>query len=480
MDGRGMIKDKLFLNTKDVLNKLYDRQGGALIFNTVVNNVLDLDTNNWKILSNLPKEYKEFSISIYNVKNNEDKAKLILFINPKELVIAQSHKFSNSYTRKGWVNTAWGNQQISITISGVSPAFYFIMDGKGGITNYFRRRSASFINLMDLIGLYKNNGWYFLNGITNNNLFKDGYSRVINVMDQIKIEYDGSTYIGSFSTFSLTDAAESPYKIEYNFEFIVSSLGIDLQGIEGHLAIDDNFRDDEVHVAIQGYDIDFKPIIGLDTEELNRYFPIEERTDFKLYDYTDTEEKDERVFYTKEGVVVVPEGVFRITRGWRDAEDHGGKCDFRTHTGTIYSATNGEVVLVTKSYYYGGSNYVLVKSEYKGDPIYVRYFHLDPDSIRVKKGDSVEIGTVIGREGTDGGKYPPHCDFCVRKICGNNTNFLDCPKIEATPILDNMWLVLHERAKNDLDYALDFTKLITKHPLPGKDITNLIKGNLSL
>lgn len=464
MDGGGMISNKGLLNTKDVLNKLYDRQGGALLFNTIVNNVLDFDVNNWRILSKMPSEYKEFSISIYNVKNNEDKAKLVLFINPKELTIAQSHKFSSSYTRRGWVNSAWGNQQIVLTVSNVSPGFYFILENKGGITNYFRRKSAGFIHLMDIIGLYRNNGWYFLNGITNNNLFKDGYSRVINVMDNIKIEYDGSTYIGSFSTFSLNDIADRPYQIEYNFEFIVSSLGVDLQGIEGHLAMDDNFRDDEVHVAIQGYDIDFKPIIGLDTEELNTYFPIEKSVDPKLYNYTDDEDKNEYEFFSKSGVVKVPKGVFRITRGWLDGEPHGGKCDFRTHTGTIYSATDGEVIVVKKSYYYGGSNYVLIKSNFNGMPIFVRYYHLDPDSIVVKEGDIVEIGTVIGREGTDGGKYPPHCDFCVRKICGTNLNFLDCPIIEASPILNNMWKILNAKAKYDSDYELDFSKLMTKHP----------------
>lgn len=462
-----MISNKTLISTKDTLSALYNRQGGSLLFNTVVNGVLDFDVNSWKVLTKVPSEYKEFSISIYNVKNNEDKAKLVLFVNPKELVIAQSHKLSNVYTRRGWVNSVWGNQQIVLTVSGVSPGFYFVSEGKGGITNFFRRRTPAFIHLMDIIGLYRNNGWYFLNGITNKNIFRDGYSRVINVMDCIKIEYDGSTYIGAFSTFNLNDIAESPYKMDYGFEFVVSSLGVDLQNIEGHLAIGDNFRDDEVHIAIQGYDVDFKPVIGLDAEELNTYFPIEEVIDPRLYSYTDEEDKDEYEFYTyryDKGVVKVPKGVFRITRGWRDGEPHGGKCDFRTHTGTVYSATDGEVVIVKKSYYRGGSNYVLIRTVFQGVPIYVRYFHLDPDSIKVREGDTVEIGTVLGREGTDGGKYPPHCDFGVRKICGSNTNYLDCPVLEATPILDNMWRVLNAKAEYDSDYELDFKKLMTKHP----------------
>lgn len=320
---------------------------------------------------------------------------------------------------------------------------------------------------MSLVGLFKNNGWYFLDGLSNPSLFKDGNSRVINVMDTIKIEYDGSVYLGSFTTFTLNDVAASPYKMEYSLEFIVSSFGVDLQDVEGHVSRENNYLDNKVHIALQGSDIEFKTIFGLDTNELNTYFPIAEVPDPSLYDYSDKEAREEVEFFENKnegGVVAIPEGVFRITRGWRDNEGHGGKCDFRTHTGTVYSATAGTVQVVKSSPYYGGSNYVIVESEFNGEQIYVRYFHLAYGSVRLRKGDTVEIGTVVGREGTDGGKYPQHCDFGARKVVGTNTNYLDCPVFEVSPILDNMWKTLHPKAEYDGTFEKDFKKLIAKHP----------------
>lgn len=467
-----MISNNKYTNTKNVLNDLMDRQGGSLYFNKIVGNLLESDSTQYKSATKVPVDSKEFSISIYNtdynadlkVDNAKEIIKLVLFVNPKDLVIGQQQIASTTYTRRGWVTGVWGNQQATLSASGTSSGFYFIYNKKGGITNRYRRGSPGFINLMDVIGLFKNNGWYFLDGTKNPTLFRDGTSRVISVMDSIKIEYDGSTYIGSFNTFTLNDVAASPYKMDYSFEFIVSSFGLDLQGVDGHISKNDNYLNRDVNVALQGSNIDFKTIIGLDTDELNRYFPIDEVPDPSLYDYSDKERKDELDFWSTGDAVKIPEGVFRITRGWRDGEGHGGKCDFRTHTGTVYSATEGTVVNVKVSPYRGGSNYVLVKSVWEGKDVYVRYFHIAYGSHKVKVWDSVHIGTVLGREGTDGGVYPPHCDFEVRKIAGLNANYFDGERLEATPILDNMWKVLNPQAETNGTYEKDFKKLIAKHP----------------
>lgn len=472
-----MISNSKYNATKEVLSYLRGSEGGSLFFNSVSGNIMESDSPDMKVVTKVPTDHKEFSISIFNTDyyasgdpalqlSNGEVIKLVLFINPKDLTIGQQQVISgNTYTRRGWVNELWGNQQATISATGVSSGFYFFYNNKGGITNKYRRATPGFINLMDIIGLFKNNGWYFLDGIKNPSYFRDGTSRVINVMDSIKIEYDGSTYIGSFNTLTVNDVASNPYRLDYSFDFIVSCFGIDLQGVEGHISKENNHLDNNVHVAIQGTNMDFKTILGLDTDELNKYFPIEEVPDPTIYDYSDSERKIELDYYkTDSGVVKIPEGVFRITRGWRDGEGHQGKCDFRTHTGTIYSATEGTVINVKVSPYFGGSNYVLVKSTFQGKSIYVRYFHVEYGSHAVRTGQSVKIGTVIGSEGTDNGRYPPHCDFEVREIKGTNYNYFDCPRIDATDVLDNMWKVLHAKADTDGAFEKDFKKLIAKHP----------------
>jgi len=461
-----MISSKVLTNTRNTLSELYARQGGGLFFNTVVDNTLDKDMVNWKVAAKVPSDYKEFSISIYNTKSNLDITKLTLFINPKDLSIGQQQLVSGAYSRKGWVNSAWGNQQATLTASGISSGFYFYTGNRGGLTNLYRRRSPSFINLIDLMGLFKNNGWYFLDGASNPTMFKDGTSRVINVMDSIKIEYDGSTYIGSFSTFTLNDDAASPYRMEYSFEFIVSSFGTDLQDIEGHISMNDNYKDGAVHLALQGFNIGFEQTVGLDADELKNYFPAPMSP--RAYEYTVMEHREEEDFFSKQeeaSVSNIAEGTFRITRGWRDKESHGFKADFRTSTSTVYSATKGIVNYVTApNFAYGGCNYIIVTSEWEGVPIYVRYFHLDPSSISLVKGNPVEIGSIIGKEGTDNGKYPQHCDFGVR-IIGSNPNYLDCAETQCSPILDNMWNVLHKDAERaGSPFKKDFMVLVAKHP----------------
>jgi hypothetical protein len=151
-----------------------------------------------------------------------------------------------------------------------------------------------------------------------------------------------------------------------------------------------------------------------------------------------------------------------------DWEPHNMKCDFRTYTNRVYSATDGRVVSVKTGSSKGDSNYILVLSKLTGRDnqeykVYVRYYHMDKDSIRVNINDEVVIGTVLGDQGTDMDAYPRHCDFAVNLIEGDNYNYNETRRIECTPILNNMWNVLSERAKTDPNLALDFTTLVCKH-----------------
>lgn len=473
-----MISNSSYNETKAVLKEMSDRQGGSLFFNKSINNILEYDSAEYKTASKVPYDLKEFSISIYNTDYNteakrdnaKEVVKLVLFVNPKDLVIGQQQIVSNTYTRRGWINAAWGNQQATLSASGISSGFYFFYDGKGGITNKYRRKSPGFFNLMGIMAMFRNNGWYFMDGIKNPSLFKDGTSRVINVMDSVKIEYDGSTYIGSFSTFTLNDLASNPYRLEYSFEFVVSSFGLDLQGVDGHISKENNHLNNNVNVALQGSNVDFKNIIGLDTDELNRYFPMNETPDPTSYDYTTSESEEEKKL-EPEGTPVgpIPEGTFRITRGWLDDEKHGGKCDYRTYTGNNYSATFGVVWKVKTSPFKGGSNYIVVKSTFNDVDIYVRYFHVQYGSHNWKEGDSVSIGTIMGRQGTDNGQYPEHCDFEVRKIAAHNPDYWAAERIDCSEVLNSMWKSLHGQSL----WKQDFTTLYAKHP--GKDVTSQVK-----
>jgi murein DD-endopeptidase MepM/ murein hydrolase activator NlpD len=457
------MTDKDFANIIDIGLGLEEREGGSLDFEGGIDTTKYV---NWVRSSTIPKDFLPFIISIYDTEKNEDALSLTMMINPRDLNIGQAQVVNTAYSRIGWINTLWGNQQATITASGLSAGFYYVTDAfEGGITNFSRKNSEAFFNLISIVSLFKNNGYYFMDAQEIPSLFRRG-SRVINVMDTIKVTYDGSEYLGSFNSFSLNDVATNPYRLDYSFEFTVSSFGTDTNSIEGHVKKNKNDKNNTVITAIQGRNTDFLSTVQMNSAELNKYFPPSPKPP-EEYAYSDTETSNEYAFYNtpsgKASVASMPPDTFRITRGGGDVEDHNGKVDYRTSSGKVRSLTSGKIHSIQQSDgTYGAPCFVVVESEFEGQKIYTRYYHLTPDSVKsLSEGQEIEIGTLIGEEGTDGGKYPPHTDFEVTTaLVGLNTDHKT--RIDATAVLNEGLKVLNEKAKTDNQFS-DYKKIQYKH-----------------
>jgi hypothetical protein len=463
-------------STVDTLSVLMGREGGDLHFR----NKAGLTAfSNWVSAANVPKDYKPFSISIYDTVLHEDVVSLVMMINPRDLNISQNQVVNSANTRFGWINTLWGNQQATISASGLSAGFYFVFgDQSGGISNFYRRNSVAFLNLLSVVALFKNNANYYMDGKQNPTYFNDGTSRVINVMDIIRISYDGSEYLGNFLSFTLTDAAANPYRMEYNFEFSVSMFGSDPNTIDGHIKRGGNEKSDKIIIGRQGKNTDFSKSVLMDVDELNTYFILEPIPDVVAHSYSEKEEQNEQSFYGKrtapgywdtlegrESLAKVPDNSIRVTRGWKDGESHDGKVDYRTASGMVRSFTEGTIVSVGGPSP-GGPNFVVVESkDQSGQTIYTRYYHLDPDSMGdLSRGKTVPVGAVLGKEGTDGGKYPPHVDLAVStSLNGKNIDFNNM--IDASPMMNEGFRKLNELAKAELvttEYS-DYLNVDYKH-----------------
>lgn len=242
------------------------RQGGGLLF--MDNKAYNVDSSEFLSATKYIEDAKTFTISIYNQQTNTDEVSLTLLINPEDLTIGQSTVAANAYTRRGWVTNIWGRQQMTISGSGSTAGFY--VEGEG-LSNFNRRNSLGFINFQTLVALFKNNGYYFHTDSNDTTLFRDS-SRVIGVMDQIKIDYDGTSYVGSFSTFSFDDVAEMPYRMTYNLEFIASGLKGDL--FEGHERLNNNEQlNNRVNIGSQWPDrTDLTEVLRMSATELNAHF----------------------------------------------------------------------------------------------------------------------------------------------------------------------------------------------------------------
>jgi murein DD-endopeptidase MepM/ murein hydrolase activator NlpD len=102
-------------------------------------------------------------------------------------------------------------------------------------------------------------------------------------------------------------------------------------------------------------------------------------------------------------------GVFgsaRVFNGVKKSQHTG--LDFRVTTGTPIVATNGGTVILARPLYFEG-NCVIIDH---GQGLLTLYLHLS--EFKVKEGDAVEKGQLLGLSGGTGRATAPHLHFAVR------------------------------------------------------------------
>ena len=102
-------------------------------------------------------------------------------------------------------------------------------------------------------------------------------------------------------------------------------------------------------------------------------------------------------------------GVFgsaRVFNGTKRSQHEG--IDFRVHTGTPIHASNAGTVVLARNLYFEGNCVVLDH----GQGLMTVYLHLS--KFKVKEGDKVRAGQVLGLSGGTGRATAPHLHFAVR------------------------------------------------------------------
>jgi hypothetical protein len=153
---------------------------------------------------------------------------IVMLTNPQEFRRSHENLVDVGVkTRLGHVVHTGLEQPVKISASGVTAAQYAVNAGmNGGLTTANRIHSLSYRNLMSLVTLYKNNGSVYSSN--------DGTSSVIALPGSVFIIYDDHLYIGSFDSFSITDAADKPHNMSYSFAFTAKydmhvDMGLDAQ-----------------------------------------------------------------------------------------------------------------------------------------------------------------------------------------------------------------------------------------------------------
>lgn len=144
---------------------------------------------------------------------------LVLLINPDES--SRSYEKSIDDSNKGRQKNIvhmWLERPLTISSSGQTAAQYVLnADNTGGITHRNRIHSLSYLNLMSLVSIYKNNGQVYTGP-------SSGFGENIGIpviSMSIFIYYDHHLYIGSFDDFEISDSGDKPFNLSYSFKFTV-------------------------------------------------------------------------------------------------------------------------------------------------------------------------------------------------------------------------------------------------------------------
>ena len=144
-----------------------------------------------------------------------DGQKFVFHVNPSELSITYAKTVSRIQTMGGFVEQGWGDDAQEISMSMNSGAFIRPYVGVSAITNPdyggTRRQTIAYDKYLDLLALFHNNGMVY--GI-NGQVIQAGI---------ISLYFDNAIYYGWFTSFTVTESAENPYKLDLQANFTVDS-----------------------------------------------------------------------------------------------------------------------------------------------------------------------------------------------------------------------------------------------------------------
>lgn len=141
--------------------------------------------------------------------------RMVLHVNPSSMRLQYNRQVERIQTRGGYVEQHWGDAMNEISFEQASGGFMRLYTGLSSITNPAyggtRRETIAYDKYLDMLALFHNNGSVY-----------DSKGDIV-LQGIIKITYDGGVYLGWFSAFEVSEAADKPYMFALTSSFTVDT-----------------------------------------------------------------------------------------------------------------------------------------------------------------------------------------------------------------------------------------------------------------
>lgn len=142
--------------------------------------------------------------------------RMVLHVNPSSMAFSYAKQIERIQTKGGFVEQHWGEAARSITFAMATGGFKRLYSGLSNVTggghdtDGTRRETIAYDKYLDLLALFHNNGSIY------------DTSGQIALQGIIKVLFDGGVYLGWFTDFGVTEAADKPFQFALTATFTVA------------------------------------------------------------------------------------------------------------------------------------------------------------------------------------------------------------------------------------------------------------------
>lgn len=138
-------------------------------------------------------------------------------VNPATVQIARSTIDGQAMTRGGWQIGVWGEDALSITLTGKTAGQYFAF----GLTDLYEPYCESYRNLQQLQVVFENNGYWFEGEQqAEGPLAADFARRRIKMHADVQLVCGNFMWQGMFDTLTVAQSADTPFLLDFTLTFV--------------------------------------------------------------------------------------------------------------------------------------------------------------------------------------------------------------------------------------------------------------------